>query len=585
MPAQQPATPQRQGALRMLGALARRYPGRTAAGLAALFVASLFEGLGISMFLSMLSVITEASSEPSGPQRIAMGALEQIGITPSPPNLLVAAAVLIAMRAVMSLLANRQVGYTVAHIATDLRITLIRATMQARWKHYLDQSVGGLSNAIATEAQRASETFQVGAEMAAMVLTSIIYLAVAFAIAPEAGIGAAVAGGVLLLALRVLIRKSRRAGQRQTELQKSLLTQVNAQFAAAKPLKAMAREEHVDVLLTDESQLLQRALRKQVISKGALTALQEPIMVIMAIVGLFVGITTLENDLEELVVMLFLLVRVVNYLAKGQKAYQQLVIQESAYWSVMAAIATAREAREPAGGGRPVEFQRQIDLQEVHYSHDGRHKVLDGVSATLPARGLTLVVGPSGAGKTTLLDLIVGLREPDAGAVLVDGVPLPELDLRAWRRQIGYVPQESVMVDDSVAHNVRLGEDISEEKIREALRDADALQFVEAMSDGLDTRVGPGGSRLSGGQRQRLAIARALIHDPKLLILDEATSNLDPDAQEAIVSTVARLKSRMAVLAVAHTDRLVREADQVWRLAGGRLVALNPTQGRVALGG
>src|SRR5690606_14141145 len=142
----------------------------------------LFEGLGISMFLSMLSVIADESGEPSGPQKIATGALEHIGITPTPVSLLVAAAVLIAMRAAMSLLANRQVGYTVAHIATDLRITLIRATMQARWKHYLDQSVGGLSNAIATEAQRASETFQVGAEMAAMFLTSLIYLAVAFAI-------------------------------------------------------------------------------------------------------------------------------------------------------------------------------------------------------------------------------------------------------------------------------------------------------------------------------------------------------------------------------------------------------------------
>ncbi len=569
----------------MLGTFVRLYPGRTSAALGALFIASLLEGLGISMFLSMLAVIMDESSNPSGPQRIAVNALMKIGIDPTPVSLMAAASVMIALRGGMSLLANRQVGYTVAHIATDLRILLLRATMQARWKHYLDQSVGGLSNAIATEAQRASETFQVGAEMAAMGLTSMVYLAIAFAIAPEAGIGAAVAGGVLLLALRVLIGKSRRAGQRQTQLQKSLLTLIGAQFAAAKPLKAMAREDHVDALLTDETQLLQRALRKQVISKGALVALQEPIMVIMAMVGLYIGISTLDIPPPQLIVMLFLLVRVVNYLAKGQKAYQQLVIHESAYWSVMGAIRAARDAREPAGGDRPARFQRQIELQAVHYAHDGRHKVLNGVSATLPARGLTLLVGPSGSGKTTLLDLIVGLREPDSGRVLVDGVPLGELQLRAWRRQIGYVPQESVMVDESVAHNLTLGEQISEEKVRAALRDADALQFVEAMSEGLGTHVGHGGSRLSGGQRQRLAIARALIHDPKLLILDEATSNLDPEAQEAIVETVGRLKDRMAVLAVAHTERLVRQADQIWRLSEGRLVQLDPAQGLAALGG
>ncbi len=577
--------PRKRGALRMLASFVRRYPGRSAAALVATFVASLFEGLGMSMLLSMLSIATDESGAPTGPQRMAMGALSQIGIEPRPGALLLAAVVLISLRGYMSLVAARQVGYTVAHIATDMRLTLIRATMRARWKHYLDQSVGGLSNAIATEAQRASEGFQLGAEMAAMALTSIVYLAVAFAISPQAGIGAALGGAVLLLALRVLIRKSRRAGQKQTQLQKSLLTLIASQFAAAKPLKAMAREEHVDALLTDETRQLEHALRRQVISKGALTALQEPMLAILVGTGFFLGTTLLDIPLAELVVMLFMLARVVNYLAKGQKAYQQLVIQESAYWSAMSTIDAAHAAVEPDGGGRPASFTREITLQDVVYSHDGARRLFDHVSLSIPARGLTLIVGPSGSGKTTLLDLVVGLREPESGRVLVDGVPLPELDLRGWRRQIGYVPQESVMVDESVAHNLTLGEDVPEEKIRAALRDADALQFVDAMPEGLATRVGPGGSRLSGGQRQRLAIARALIHDPKLLILDEATSNLDPEAQQAIVGTVARLKTHMAVLAVAHTAGLVDAADQVWRLADGRLEPLSLVEGRAALGG
>jgi ATP-binding cassette subfamily C protein len=571
--------------MRMLAAFVRRYPGRSTAALGWLFVASLFEGLGISMFLSMLAVVSDESGNPSGPQRIAVSALTRIGIDPTPGSLMVAASVMIALRGAMSLLANRQVGYTVAHIATDLRVTLIRATMQARWKHYLDQSVGGLSNAIATEAQRASETFQLGAEMSAMCLTSLVYLAIAFSIAPEAGIGAAVAGGVLVLALRVLIRKSRRAGQRQTTLQKSLLTLIAAQFAAAKPLKAMAREDHVDALLTDETQLLQRALRKQVISKGALTALQEPIMVIMAIVGFFVGTSTLDIPVTQLVLMLFLLVRVVNYLAKGQKAYQQLVIHESAYWSVMSAIDAARGAREPAGGSRPATFLRQIDLEAVHFSHDGRHKVLDGVSARLTARGLTLLVGPSGSGKTTLLDLVVGLREPDAGRVLVDGVPMPELDLRAWRRQIGYVPQESVMVDESVAHNLTLGEQVSEEKIREALRDADALQFVEAMPEGLATRVGHGGSRLSGGQRQRLAIARAILRDSPILILDEATSALDSESEALVQEALTNLMSNRTAFVIAHRLSTVRRADAIAVIDQGRVIEWGTHETLLARGG
>jgi ATP-binding cassette, subfamily C, bacterial len=576
----------KRGSLRMLGVFVRTYPGRSTLALVAVFIASLFEGLGMSMLLSMLAISTGTpGAKVSPPQQFAMDLVEKVGISPTALHLLLVAIVLIAMRGVMSLLANRQVGYTVAHIATDLRLTLIRATLGARWQHYLDQSVGGFSNAIATEAQRASEAFQLGAEMAAMVLSSMVYLTVAFSISAEAGIAASVAGAILLLTMRALIRKSRRAGQQQTELQKSMLTLIGAQFAAAKPLKAMAREDHVDALLSDQTKQLERALRKQVISKEALTAMQEPMLAIMVGAGFYLGINVLKLPMAESVVMLFMLARVVNYLSKGQKAYQQVVVRESAYWSMVEAIDAAHQQQEPTGGDKTVVLQRAVSFDRLCYSHDGQQQILVDASFEIAAPGLTLIIGASGSGKTTLLDLLVGLRQPDSGTIRIDDIPLTELNLRQWRRQIGYVPQESVMVDESVAHNLTLGEPIPEEKVRAALRAANALEFVDAMPEGLQTRVGQGGSRLSGGQRQRLAIARALIHEPRLLILDEATSNLDPEAQAAVVETVAELKTRMAVLAVAHQERLVREADQVLRLLDGRLEPISAAAGRAALSG
>ncbi len=575
--------PHRRGAFRMLGVFVRTYPGRSTVALVSVFVASLFEGLGMSMLLSMLSLASGPSgSPPSKPQQVALDVVSHLGIPPTAINLLFVAIVLIAMRGAMSLFANRQVGYTVAHIATDLRVTLIRAMMGARWSHYLQQSVGGLSNAVATEAQRASEAFQLGAEMAATVLSSIVYLTVAFSISWQAGIAATIAGAALLLTMRALIRTSRHAGEHQTELQKSLLTLMSAQFAAAKPLKAMAREDHVDALLTDQTQQLERALRQQVVSKEALTAMQEPMLAIMVGAGFYLALNVLHIPMSDTIVMLFMLARVVSYLSKGQKAYQQVVMRESAYWSMVHAIDEAHQQSEPQGGQRSPGFAQALQFDAVSYAHGGSKTILRGQSLDIPARGLTLVIGPSGAGKTTLLDLVVGLRQPDAGQIRIDGVPLAEINLRKWRRLIGYVPQESVMVDESVAHNLTLGETLGEEQIRAALRAANALEFVDAMPQGLATRVGEGGSRLSGGQRQRLALARALIHQPRLLILDEATSNLDPEAQEAIVDTVSRLKDRMAILAVAHQERLVAVADRVYRLADGEVESISVAQGRVA---
>jgi ATP-binding cassette subfamily C protein len=561
-----------RGALPMIAAFVRAYPVRSATALIAVFAAGLFDGLGLSMILSMLTLAAgDAKADPSLPERVAMQLADLLGLQPTALNLLILATVLISLKAALTLLANRQVGYTVAHIATDLRLALIRAVMNARWPHYLQQSVGRLSNAVATEAQRTSEAFQYSAEMAAMVLNSLIYLAIVLSISLQAGIVAAVAGSLLLLLLQALIRAAQRAGQHQTELLKSLLAVISGQFSAAKPLKAMAREDHVDALLSDQTRQLKRALRRQVISKEALMALQEPLLAIMVGIGFFLSLVVLKMPLAAVLVMVFLLARVVSYLSKGQRAFQQIVMRESAYWSIVQAIEAARAQREPSGGVRSVTLAQDIRFEDVSFRHSGSGIILDHLSLVASAYELTVIIGPSGAGKTTLLDLVIGLLQPDAGRILIDGVPLGEMNLRDWRRQIGYVPQESVMVDESVVYNLTLGEQIPEEEIRRALKAADALEFVEAMPEGLQTRVGEGGSRLSGGQRQRLAIARALIHRPRLLILDEATSNLDAEAQAAVVETVSHLKGQLTIMAVAHQDRLIQAADRIYRLADGQL--------------
>jgi ATP-binding cassette, subfamily C, bacterial len=576
---------QSRGALPMLKAYVRAYPGRSAAAIVAVLVAGLMDGLGMSMLLSMLSLATrKGDHSPSLPEQVAARVAGFLGLQPTSAVLLTLAIVLIALKACLALLANRQVGYTVAHIATDLRLALIRAVMAARWRHYLQQSAGRLSNAVATEAQRASEAFQHGAEMSAMLLNSLIYLCIAIAISWQAGLAAALAGAALLLLLQSLIRASRQAGQHQTQLLKSLLTAIGRQLSAAKPLKAMAREDHVDALISDQTRQLKRAIRRQVISKEALTALQEPLLAIMVGIGFFLSLFLLQMPIAAVLVMVFLLARVVNYLSKAQRAYQQVVVRESAYWSLIESIATAVTQVEPRGGELSARLAESIRFDDVGFHHGDGRALLAHASFTIPAQSLTVLVGPSGAGKTTLLDLVVGLLQPEAGRILIDGVPLAEIDLRQWRRQIGYVPQESVMVDESVVYNLALGEEgLGEAEIREALRAADALAFVEAMPEGLQTRLGEGGSRLSGGQRQRLAIARALVHKPRLLILDEATSNLDAEAQAAVVETVKHLKGSLTILAVSHQELLIDAADRIYRLAEGKIAAVPRAEDRADL--
>jgi len=556
----------KQGAARMLLAFARAYPGRTALALLALIVAGVLDGLGLSMILGMLNLATGTDEEPSAPEQAALDVVAWLGLEPTTTTLLVIGVALIAVKACIVLLANRQVGYTVAHVATDLRLRLIKAVTRSRWRYYLSQPVGSLSNAVATEAHRASEGFFHGAVMATQTINALIYAALALLISLQASLIALIFGGVVLGLLHFLVRKAGRAGRDQTGLMKSLLAVMTDQLGAVKPLKAMAREDHIDALMSSQTRDLKKALKHQVMAKAGLTALQEPLLAILVGIGFFYFLVQMNLPMATVMMMIFLIARSVNHLAKAQRSLQHMAISESAYWSLVETIEQAEAQREPARGHRSPSLDQAIEFQDVVFRYD-RHVVIDHLSCRIPAGQLTVLSGPSGAGKTTVIDLAAGLLHADSGRILIDGQPIEEIDHFQWRRMIGYVPQDPLLVNESVFLNLTLGDgDIPRERAIEALRQADALDFVEALPDGLDTPLGERGGRLSGGQRQRLAIARALIHQPRLLILDEATSSLDDVAEAAVVETVCRLKGQLTLLAVSHDKLMVEAADQHIRL-------------------
>jgi len=218
-------------------------------------------------------------------------------------------------------------------------------------------------------------------------------------------------------------------------------------------------------------------------------------------------------------------------------------------------------------------FAREIRLAEVSFAYPGNAPVLHGVDLVVPRGSVTALVGPSGAGKTTLVNLVPRFMDVTAGAVSVDGVDVRRATLASLRGQIGLVTQDVILFDDTVRRNVAYGRnDVPEERILAALDAANARDFVEALPQGLDTRVGESGARLSGGQRQRLAIARALLKDPPILILDEATSSLDTESERAVQQALERLMAGRTVVVIAHRLSTVRRADQLVVLSGGRIV-------------
>ncbi|MCZ2265077.1 ABC transporter ATP-binding protein, partial [Isoptericola sp. QY 916] len=229
------------------------------------------------------------------------------------------------------------------------------------------------------------------------------------------------------------------------------------------------------------------------------------------------------------------------------------------------------------------EGRRRVDevrghLRLEHVSHryaDATQDALHDVDLEVREGETVAFVGPSGSGKSTLLNLVLGFVRPTAGRLLLDGADMAGLDLRSVRRWVSVVPQESVLFEGTIRENVAYGLDddaAADDRVRAALRDANALEFVDALPDGWDTVVGQRGARLSGGQRQRLAIARALVRDPRVLFLDEATSALDPEAEAVVRDALDRLMRDRTTLVVAHRLSTVRAADRIVVLEHGRVV-------------
>jgi ATP-binding cassette subfamily B protein len=228
-----------------------------------------------------------------------------------------------------------------------------------------------------------------------------------------------------------------------------------------------------------------------------------------------------------------------------------------------------------------------VELRGVGYMFPGApdRAVEDLTLCAAPGETIA-IVGPSGAGKSTTLNLLLGFIRPSTGVILLDGIDMSDIDLRSYRRFLSVVPQESLLFDGTVWENVAYGlPGVAEDRVRTALADANALEFVQKLPYGWDTRVGDRGARLSGGQRQRLAIARALIRDPRVLLLDEATSALDTQSEAQIQAALARLMRGRTTFVVAHRLSTIRTADRVAVMSAGRLVELGPHDELLQLGG
>lgn len=539
-----------------------------------LLSASIVEGVGFISLVPLLSVLTTGDgTDQSYLTMAAQDIAKRFDMSFEVGPLLSIFVGAMVVKSVLVFFADRHVGYTIAEVVTRLRRRIIEDLLNARWGYFVRHPVGKVMHLLSGEASRVGQGYKLAATFIADTIRTVTYLIVAFFVSWPVTVGAIGVGCVMAISLHFLVGIARKAGQRQTQRMTELIAFLVDALNSIKPLKAMAKQDAFARLFDKKITSLRKALRRQVISRGALRKLNDIMLAICLGIGFYLAITTWNVQFVDLVVVGVLLTKSVRGVTKIQEYYQRAAVIETPCLKIERVLKETAAEREQDHGHQTATLNKGCRLQDVTFSY-GEKKVLDSVSLEIPAGQVTVLTGPSGAGKTTIADLIIGLYAPDVGQLTVDGVPLREIKLKSWRRQIGYVPQELILFNDSAHANVSLGDpNVGEAEVRMALELAGAWGFVKELPEGVMTNVGEKGAKLSGGQRQRIAVARGVVSRPKLLILDEASSSLDPDSEREICKNIAALaeEGEMTVLAITHRPAFLDIAHRVYRVEDGRV--------------
>lgn len=571
--------------------LLRNFPLRTSLILSAGVASNLLEGLGLALLAPMFSLAGVASvSQTGAPSR--MGELPQqvtrsLGVELTLGAVLVALLGIFLLQSLITILNERLINSTRFQFASMLRTTLFDAVLAARWEFIAKQKTGVLTSALTQDPIRAAAAFLFLAAFVRECVAILIYVSLALAFSWQMTLVVVTIAGIGVWLLRSRVAKGQGYGEGTIQANTWVQETVAEMLACTKLVKGFgstgvasdrfrrAVRELTDIQVRDSR------------NRTMIGALYQPLTAIFLLSGLYLALSVFKMSIPDVMVLLVVFFRLTPRVADLQMSLHELNSLLPSMANIDRVAQLAKGLREREGGQPFLGLQQAIQMRAVWFAYENKEPVLRGVNLEIHKGEMVALVGTSGGGKTTIIDLLMGFLRPTQGEVLVDGVPLDRLDLNDWHGRIGYVPQDVHLFNDTVLANLLWGRPTATaEEIESVAKLVHAHEFIQGLPQGYDAVIGSRGVLLSGGQRQRLALARALIRKPELLILDEAMSALDAESEFLIQQTLDVLVRRMSIVVVAHRLATIQRADRIYVLEHGHIVesgswqALTMAQGR-----
>jgi ATP-binding cassette subfamily B protein len=457
-------------------------------------------------------------------------------------------------------------------VLRDLMVGTFEDFLNARWYFFTNSKQGMLFNTFLNEIRVIGDAYLSMSLFFANLVQLILYLAVPFYISWQVASISIVTALIFAAPFILLGRLNYRLGKLNTSTANQLSSAIQESLASAKVILGFGNRRESVKLLDRVYNIHRQATLKSQTLNIAIPLMYYPLGLLVVVISLFAA-RRFAVPLSETAALLYSLMRVMPFVGQIPTLKNSVDNFLPSYEQLVNLRKTAKEMEQKTGSRIFDGFTKEIVIENLIFAYPGHKPILTDINIHIPKGKMVAFVGPSGGGKTTLIDMIMGFHEPSSGQITLDGVPVFEFDINSYRHRIGYVPQESILFDMSIRENLRwASESATDVEIKRACQQANAEEFIEGFPKKYDTLVGDRGIRLSGGQIQRIALARAMLRKPDILILDEATSSLDSHSERLIQQAIDAIAKDTTVIIIAHRLSTVANADYIYVLDKGSIV-------------
>jgi ATP-binding cassette, subfamily B, bacterial MsbA len=579
---------------KLLLKFARRYPGRIFSTVLLGFSGALFNGISTTLIVPVLLNFLQESVELRGaPPLIKTLMYPFEGMPQNQRLVLMTAAIVLAitLKNIASYI-NTLVSTSLTRSLTfDLREAGLRLLLEVDLDFYSKTKVGDLINRLGGEVSRTAGAVGTAIGMFTASITVLVFVGLLLSLSWKLTVTSTILLGLVAWANQYIINRSKHFGHLLSEMSKDYSVRVLETMTGIRLVKSTGNEEREYQRIKNLIQRREQADFQAQVNYAAIAPINEVVNLVVIILIVFIGRTIFVHEIESIstvlltyLLVLFRLTPLVSQLNGGRSQFATM----SASVEVVNDFLNCDDKPFMLNGSVPYTYLRSgIHFNKVSFNYPNhKNLVLEGVDLFLPHGTTLALVGSAGSGKSTLADLLSRFYDPTVGHISIDGIDLREFDIKSLRKAMGIVSQDTFLFNASVRDNIAYARpQATEAEIVEAAKGANAYEFIEQLSEGLDTRIGDRGVMLSGGQRQRISIARALLQNPEILILDEATSSLDTISERYVQEAIEKLSCDRTTLVIAHRLSTVQKADKIAVIDGGKVLEMGSHEELLAKGG